>query len=157
MRVKTRWFVSLAAAVVLVGCGSEKGSDGGAVGQKEKEPEVITVQHVLIGFEGSLPGKAITRTRDEAQKLAGEIFEKAKSGADFDALVKEYTDDSHPGIYRMANFGVPADLSKQVYSRGQMIPAFGDVGFVLKVGKVGMASYDEEKSPYGWHIIKRTE
>jgi hypothetical protein len=157
MPVRTRFFVSLAAAVVLVGCGSDKASDGGGASQKAKEPEVITVQHVLVGFEGSVPGKPITRTQAEAQKLAGEIFEKAKSGADFDALVKEYTDDSPPGIYRMANFGVPADVSKQVYSRGAMIPAFGNVGFGLKVGEVGMANYDEQRSPYGWHIIRRIE
>jgi parvulin-like peptidyl-prolyl isomerase len=36
-----------------------------------------------------------------------------------------------------------------------MVPAFGDVGFQLDAGQVGMASYDRDKSPYGWHIIKR--
>jgi hypothetical protein len=147
----------IAAGVVLGGCGSERGSGGGAVTQEQKEPEVITVQHVLVAFDGSLPGKPITRTQEEAQKLAEEIFRKAKRGADFDALVKEHTDDSHPGIYKMANVGVAADISKGIYSRGGMIPAFGDVGFALKVGEVGMARYDEQKSPYGWHIIKRIE
>jgi hypothetical protein len=38
-----------------------------------------------------------------------------------------------------------------------MIPAFGNVGFALKVGEIGIASYDEQSSPYGWHIIKRLE
>jgi len=154
---RMRFLASLAAVVVLVGCTSDKGSDGGGAMQKGKDPEVITVQHVLIGFEGSVPGKPITRTKEEAQKLAEEILEKARSGADFDALVREHTDDSHPGIYKMANFGVAADLSKQVYSRGGMIPAFGNVGFALRVGEVGMAAYDEQESPYGWHIIKRIE
>jgi len=157
MVLSTRLLVSLAAAVVLTGCGSDKASEGGGGGQKGKEPELITVQHVLVGFEGSVPGKPITRTQAEAQKLASEIFEKAKSGADFDALVREYTDDSPPGIYRMANTGVVADVSKQVYAREAMIPAFGNVGFGLKVGEVGMATYDEQNSPYGWHIIKRIE
>jgi parvulin-like peptidyl-prolyl isomerase len=36
-----------------------------------------------------------------------------------------------------------------------MVPAFGDAGFPLKVGEIGMASYDSTKSPYGWHIVKR--
>jgi parvulin-like peptidyl-prolyl isomerase len=36
-----------------------------------------------------------------------------------------------------------------------MVAAFGDVGFQLEVGEVGMAVYDPVKSKYGWHIIKR--
>jgi parvulin-like peptidyl-prolyl isomerase len=38
-----------------------------------------------------------------------------------------------------------------------MVPAFGDVGFALPPGQIGMAEYDPVKSPYGWHIIKRLE
>ena len=30
-----------------------------------------------------------------------------------------------------------------------------DVGFKLKVGEVGLAEPDAEKSPFGYHIIKR--
>jgi len=150
-----RWFLMMMVAAVFVfGCGSEKDSAGDAASQK-KEPDVITVQHVLIGFQGSLPGKSLSRTRDEAQVLAEELFKKAKAGEDFDALVKQYTDDSHPGIYSMANNGIPADLSKGIYARSGMIPAFGNVGFTLRVGEVGMAAYDVQQSPYGWHIIKR--
>jgi parvulin-like peptidyl-prolyl isomerase len=38
-----------------------------------------------------------------------------------------------------------------------MVPAFGDAGFPLKVGEIGMADFDPQKSPYGWHIVKRLE
>ena len=118
-----------------------------------KEPDHITIQHVLIGYKGSVPGKNITRTQDEAKKLAEEILARAKKGEDFDGLVKQYTDDSAPGIYSMSNNGVaPAEGE---YARGGMVPAFGDAGFPLKVGEIGMASYDAAKSPYGWHIVKR--
>jgi len=41
--------------------------------------------------------------------------------------------------------------------RDEMAPAFGDVGFALKVGEVGMAPYDKTKSPFGIHIIKRLQ
>ena len=169
MIVSMRVFAALAALIFLVGCGSEKKAPEGAGSgaqkasdqtggsEKGKEADLITVQHILVGFEGSVPGKPITRSREEAQKLAAEILEKAKSGADFDALVRENTDDSAPGIYKMANTGIPADVANQVYSRGAMIPAFGNVGFALKVGEIGMAAYDEQNSPYGWHIIKRLE
>jgi parvulin-like peptidyl-prolyl isomerase len=118
-----------------------------------KEPDHITIQHVLIGFKGSVPGKNITRTQDEAEKLAGEVLARAKKGEDFDGLVKKYTDDSPPGIYAMANKGVAASAGE--YPRERMVPAFGDAGFPLQVGEIGMASYDKTKSPYGWHIVKR--
>jgi hypothetical protein len=118
-----------------------------------KEPEHITIQHVLIGFTGSVPGKNITRTQDEAKKLAEEIFARAKKGEDFDGLVKKYTDDSPPGIYAMANNGVAPAAGE--YPRNRMVPAFGDAGFPLQVGEFGMASYDKARSPFGWHIVKR--
>jgi hypothetical protein len=41
------------------------------------------------------------------------------------------------------------------HPRAAMVPAFGDVGFSLEVGEVGLAGYDEKASPFGWHVIKR--
>lgn len=41
------------------------------------------------------------------------------------------------------------------HPRAAMVPAFGDVGFGLQIGEVGLAEYDEAKSPFGWHVIKR--
>lgn len=124
------------------------------------EPEFITVQHLLVAFEGTIPDKEIARTRDEAETLARELFEKAKSGEDFDELVKQHTDDEHPGIYQMANFWSLPDMtpevtSDKVFPRTMLVQAFGDTGFPLDVGEYGLAEYDPEKSKYGWHIIKR--
>lgn len=125
------------------------------------EPAFITVQHVLIGFEGSVPGKGITRSKEEAEALAKEVLSKAEAGEDFLTLVETHTDDSPPGIYKMANFGVkvgrPASPSEMVYQRGSMVPAFGDTGFPLEVGETGLASFDKKTSPYGWHVVKRIE
>ena len=118
-----------------------------------KEPDHITIQHVLIGFTGSVPQKNIARTQDEAKKLAEEILARAKKGENFDELVKKYTDDSAPGIYALANIGVAPAAGE--YARTRMVPAFGDAGFPLKVDEIGMASYDSAKSPFGWHIVKR--
>lgn len=36
-----------------------------------------------------------------------------------------------------------------------MVPGFGNVGWRLQPGEIGVAPYDAKKSPYGWHIIKR--
>ena len=41
--------------------------------------------------------------------------------------------------------------------RDKMVPAFGDVGFALEVGGVGLATHDETTSPFGYHVIRRVE
>jgi len=115
----------------------------------------IKLQHILIAFAGKVPGKNITRTEAEARQVAEEILARAKSGEDFDALVRTYTDDAHPGIYGLSNSGV--EPAPGEFSRDRMVPAFGEVGFSLAPGEIGLAVYDARKSPYGWHIIKRLE
>lgn len=115
----------------------------------------IKVQHILISFAGKVPGKNITRTEDEARALAAQVLDRAKKGEDFDSLVKTYTDDRAPGIYALANSGVTPSADE--FSRDRMVPAFGEVGFSLAPGEIGMAPYDPARSPFGWHIIKRLE
>ena len=129
-------------------------------------PEHIQVQHILIGFlkpaapgqktgTSSVPGQPITRSMEEAMALATKILGEARAGAPFDTLVKTYTEDSFPGIYSLSNFKVPPNKANSEFGRGEMVAAFGDVGFNLSVGNIDMAAYDPEKSPFGWHIIKR--
>jgi parvulin-like peptidyl-prolyl isomerase len=121
----------------------------------KKEPDHITVQHILIAFKGSIPKETVTRTMEEAEKLANEVFERSKKGEDFDALVKEFTDDSYPGVYKMANFDIEPSRDQGEAERVQMVTEFGDVGFKLSVNEIGMAEFSPERSKYGWHIIKR--
>jgi hypothetical protein len=117
------------------------------------EPQHVQVQHVLVGFAGTVPGKPITRTQEQARTLAYDILKKAEGGADFDALVKEYTDDSPPGIYGMSNRGVQPAQGE--YPRDGMVGAFGNVGFKIAVGAYGVADFDRQSSPFGYHVIKR--
>jgi len=121
------------------------------------EPDYITVQHCLIGFKGSVDPKPITRTKEEAKELATKLLAELKAGADFDEIIRKNTDDSPPGIYKMANRGKKFDMSQGVFSRDEMVPAFGNTGFPLEVGEYGLAEYDKVNSKYGWHIVKRTE
>ena len=116
-------------------------------------PDHIQVQHILIGFKGSVPGKDITRTQEEAHALADDILNRAKGGEDLEALVAKYTDDQAPGVYGMANAGVTPEGTE--VPRERMVRAFGDVGFSLDVGGIGIADYDPTTSPFGWHVIKR--
>lgn len=124
------------------------------------EPGYITVQHCLIAFQGTVD--SAIRSQEEAEQLANELFEKAQAGEDFDQIVRDHTDDSPPGIYRMSNFGQMGDTTpripgNKVYPRGEMVPAFGDVGFKLDVGEYGLAPFDPQSSKYGYHIIKRID
>ena len=151
MKRPFRLFIFLLCALGVSGFGVS-GTSGFA-----DEPDRIAVQHILIAFKGSIPKPALTRSKDEAKKLAQEVFERAQKGEDFAALVKEYTDDEYPGIYRMANKGITPDQSKQEYPREGMIKSFGDVGFSLPVNGIGLAEYHPQKCKYGWHIIKRIE
>lgn len=115
------------------------------------EPQHIQVAHVLISFAGC--GTEATRSRAEAEKLAGDVLARANNGEDFHKLIKELSDDSGEGIYGMANFKVAPAAGE--YPRQGMVAAFGDVGFKLKVNGIGMSAFDAQKSPFGWHIIKR--
>ncbi len=124
------------------------------------EPEFVTVQHLLVAFEGTIPDKQISRSRDEAEALARDLYERARTGADFDELIRLHTDDEHPGIYQMANFCSPSDMKaeatgEKVFPRSLMVSAFGDTGFGLVVDEIGLAEYHPVNSKYGWHIIKR--
>jgi len=108
---------------------------------------------VLISFEGSgVPG--VTRTKDEAQRLARRVLDDARRGLDFDELVRLYSDDSGgKGSYAMANWGVPTGQDE--VDRRKMVRGFGGLAFTLQVGQIGLVEYDANASPFGWHIMKR--
>ena len=113
---------------------------------KPEQPDAsIEIQHILISFKGAprMPA-SVTRSKEEAKALAQKVYAEAVGGGDFLALVKQYTNDSAPGIYPLTRAG-----------RAKMVKGFGDVGFRLKVGEIGVAPWDANASPFGWHIIKR--
>lgn len=119
-------------------------ADAAALAAKpEHGADEVEVQHILIGFQGA-PGIRATRSKEEAERFAGELLLRIQAGEDFSELVREYTDDSAPGIYTITKA-----------NRSQMVPGFGDVSWKLEVGEVGVSPWDAKKSPYGWHIIKR--
>jgi foldase protein PrsA len=125
-----------------------------AAGHKD-EPDKVVVQHILIGFKKSVPNKKLDRKREQARVLALDLFRRAQEGEDFDALVKEYTDDTYPGILLLTNEDAP--VLPEATKRSDVVPRFGDVSFELEIGEVGLAKYHAALSPFGWHIIKRLE
>jgi len=119
-------------------------------------PEVVAervkVQHLLVSFRGT--GTRATRTKEEAEALAADLLARIEAGEDFAALIGKHTDDSAPGIYGMVASG---NAPNGWYRRNGMVAAFGDVGWRLAVGELGVAAFDAQKSPFGWHIIRRVE
>ena len=155
------------ALLALSSCGKEEPvpppptTSGGPVGPRPEkmpngEPSVITVKHVLIAFEGAQRSEQ-KRSKAEAQKLAYELLGRAKSGEDFDKLMKEFSNDPGGGTYTLVNNGVTADQAGGEFDRSGMVPAFGDVGFRISLNEVAVAEHDERTSPFGWHVIKRVK
>jgi len=121
------------------------------------EPDYVTVDHILIGVKmPRLPH--VTRSAAEAKELAYSLLKQIEDDGDWAALKQEYSDDKQGGIaggpYAMSNHGVAP--RPPAMARGDMVPAFGNVGFQLEVGEVRIADYGPE-SPYGFHIIKRVK
>ncbi len=114
----------------------------------------VKVQHILIAFKGSGASKPVKRSKEKAEELAANVFARALDGEDFGKLVEKYTGDSAPGIYTMTA-GSPSSMDRGARPRSGMVNAFGDVGWRLGRGEIGVAAYHEKDSPFGWHIIKR--
>jgi len=148
MGTEVRWLAG--AAILIAGISVAAGRSG-----EGEEPAKVTVQHVLIGFKGSVQGKDVERTPEQAGELAADVLDSAVAGAEFGDLVKRYSDDSFPGIYTLVNKG-ETPLPGQ-YRRYDMVTCFGNVAFELEVGEVGLAEHHPTRCKFGWHVIKRLE
>jgi hypothetical protein len=110
----------------------------------QEEPKVAA-SHVLIQYKGSMrAGANVTRTKDEAKKLASEIMAKAKKGVDSPSLAKQYSDE--PGAKDRAG-----SLGK--FTKTTMVKPFADAAFALKPGEIS----NVVETDFGFHVIKRTE
>ncbi len=100
-----------------------------------KLPDRAHVAHILF--------KTVDKTDAEVaeiRKKADDVLKQAKSGKDFGALAKQYSDDTSKDK--------GGDLDWIV--RGQTVPEFEAVAFSLPKGSIS----DIVKTQYGFHIIK---
>jgi len=99
-------------------------------------PEQVRASHILLKTEG----------KDEAavRAQAEEVLKKAKAGADFAALAKQYSQDE-------SNAPNGGDLD--YFGRGRMVPEFDAVVFAMEPGQIS----DLVKTTFGFHIIKLVE
>ena len=121
----------------------EKMKDYYAVNKKNYEkPERVKASHILIMADSS-PTSPTGRTDEAAKKLADELVVKARGGASFSDLAKQYSQDPGSG----AKGG---DLG--YFGKGQMVAEFEKAAFALKTGEISGVV----KSQFGYHIIKVT-
>jgi peptidyl-prolyl cis-trans isomerase SurA len=102
---------------------------------RDSLPPQIAVSHILI------KPKVGGAQRAEALKRAEALMARAKSGEDFAALARQYSEDTGS-----AKDG--GDLG--FFGKGNMVPEFEKVAFALKPGEVS----DVVESSFGFHIIK---
>jgi parvulin-like peptidyl-prolyl isomerase len=119
----------------------------------EHADATVEVAHILVAFEGSGTGVK-GRTREQAEQRAAELLARVQAGEDFEAVRAASTDDPGPPTYKMS---LGASTQPKVIPRSGMVKAFGDVGWRLAIGEIGVAAHDPTASRYGWHIIKRVK
>ena len=105
-------------------------------------PDSVKASHILIPFVGAQRATPdITRTEDEAKKLADSILNVAKRNKNkFAGLAKEFSSDK-------SNSEKGGELDWFNYSR--MTPAFRDFSFTNKKGTMEVV-----KTPFGFHVVK---
>ena len=102
------------------------------------DDKTATVRHILLNTQG----KSDSEKEEIRQKMEG-LLERARSGEDFAALAKEYSEDrgskDNGGLYKD-------------FARGAMVKPFEDAAFSLEVGALS----EPVQTQFGYHVILRT-
>lgn len=139
--------VMMLSMCLVVGCTKDKETQASKEAEAPKvvqpaPPGTVRASHILFAYQGSgVPG--VTRSKEEALKLAQEILARAKAGEDFAELANTYSDDG----------GGQGGGDLGFFGRGRMVKPFEDAAFALKPGRIsGLV-----ETQYGYHIIMRTQ
>lgn len=106
--------------------------------------EQVRAKHILFGISDPDTGTQYDDVKKaEINKKAQEVLAQIKSGTNFDELMNKYTEDP----------GTQSYPEGYTFARGQMIQAFEDASFSMKVGEVS----EIIETSFGYHIIKLEE
>lgn len=118
-------------------------------GKLDKAVSNAKVTHILVKVGDTSKPKGKKRSEAEAKKLVEEIWRKYVDAPPLEKekvwkdLQKQYNEDG-------------ADHnSYDVSPTANLVQGFKDVGLTTEVGKARIAPYDKQKSPYGFHLIRR--
>lgn len=103
------------------------------------------IKHILISWKDLANAKdaALQRTKEQAEAQVKSLMGQLRAGADFDALMKQHSED--PGSATSARaYAVSPDA--------QLVIEFKQLGLRLDVNEVGVV-----ESEFGFHIMKRVE
>jgi hypothetical protein len=108
-------------------------------------PKKIGARHVLVQWMGAEHAPtSVVRSKEQALAVVQEVLKRAKAKEDFARLAVEFSDEPGSG-----NRG--GSLGR--FGRGQMVGAFEAAAFKLDVGEIS----EIVESPFGYHVIQRTE
>ncbi len=107
----------------------------------EVETEIRKAKHILIMTVDETTRQPLSEEdRTNAKKQAEDILAQVKSGADFDSLMNEYSED--PGLQTAPD--------GYVFGSGEMVPEFEQATDSVGFGEIAFCESD-----FGYHIIKR--
>ncbi|WP_279265929.1 MULTISPECIES: peptidylprolyl isomerase [unclassified Romboutsia] len=112
--------------------------------KEEFHTDEVEASHILIKTMDDQGNALSDKKKAEAKKKAEEVLEKLKSGEEFSALAKEYSQDAGTA----ENGG---ELG--FFAKGKMVKEFEDAAWKLNVGEIS----DIVETSYGYHIIKVTD
>jgi hypothetical protein len=154
MRTHTTWAVF--ALLVLSSCGGGAPSaptpltDSTEILARTPATNRAEVLHVLIGwaelapaYGGRMDERGKARTKAAADELASDILTRARGGADFRDLMRQYSED-----WGSAQSG----KSYNATPNAQLVPPFKALSLRLEPGETGIV-----QTVYGWHVIQRIE
>src|SRR5690606_23520903 len=109
--------------------------------ETKKMPDSAESKHILIRYVGTLRApETVTKTKEEAQKLADSILSVVKKDkTKFAALATEFSDDSSKDQ--------GGDLGNS--TPGRMVPAFDKFIFDNPTGTIGVIETD-----FGFHVVE---
>ncbi len=121
-------------------------SDAEAQAYYEAHPEMFDsgerrrARHILL----RVPPDASAPQKEEIRRKALNLRKRIEKGEAFPALAKQFSQDQ-------GSAGKGGEL--EVFSRGQMVPAFEQVAFALSAGQLS----ELVETPFGYHLIELEE